>query len=149
MEINSGTGVAAISLATILAAQPFGISVETVAIGAAFSVMGVFGRAAYELQRYMEGSGTMRPSKIVGWVAAGLLGSPFVTILYLVILKACSVQPDGLALILLLFVNFSGPKAVSWLMTNGMGMISGRLRGLAFPAGQPTPPNPPPPGSDQ
>lgn len=129
---TNGTTVAALSLAGILTAQPFGISVGTIAIGTGFSIVGVVGRAAFELQKASEGPNGMRLSKIAGWVGAGFIGAPFVTIIYLVILNLVKIQSDGIAVLGLLFFGFSGPRMVTWLLNTVIDILNKRL-GTAIP----------------
>lgn len=135
---TQGATVGVLSLAGIMTAAPFGLSIETIAIGTLFAVVGVIGRAGFEMQKSAEGPGGLKLSKIAGWVGAGFIGAPFVTILYLALLKISSVQSDGLVILGLLFLGFSGPKVVQWLMGSIAAMISKRL-GIVAP-----PPAPPP-----
>jgi len=121
-----------ISLATILGAQPYGISIETIMIGTAFSIIGVVGRAAFEMQKSSENPGGMTLTHVAGWVAAGLIGAPFVTILYLVILKMMNVQSDSVSIIGLMFFGFSGPRMLTWLLNTGIGVLNKRS-GLSIP----------------
>lgn len=125
--MSNGTVVAGLSLAGMLTAQPFGISVETIAVGTCFSIIGVVGRAAFELQKASEGPSGMKLSKIAGWVGAGFVGAPFATILYLVLLKLLNIQSDGIIIIGLLFFGFSGPRMVTWLMNLAVGTLNKRL----------------------
>lgn len=124
---TQGATVGVLSAAGILTASPFGLSIETIALGTAFCIVGVTGRAAFELQRTAEGPGGLKLSKIAGWVGAGLIGSPFVTILYLVLLKLAGIQSDGLIVLGLLFFGFSGPKVTSWLLNTSAGILSKRF----------------------
>ncbi len=136
-----GTALGTLSIATIMAAQPYGIQVETVIIGTAFSIIGVVGRAAFELQKLSEGPSTMKLAAIAGWVGAGLIGAPFITILYLVVLKLSSVQSDSISIIGLMFFGFSGPRMVTWLLNLAIGILNKRT-GLTIPLfGMATPPD--------
>lgn len=121
-----------LSIATILGAQPYGISIETVIIGTAFSIVGVVGRAAFEMQKTSEDPNGKRFSSIAGWIAAGFIGAPFVTILYLVVLKLLNLQSDNIAIIGLMFFGFSGPRMVIWLLNTGVGILNKKL-GLSIP----------------
>lgn len=121
-----------LSIATIFSMQPFGISIETIMIGTAFSIIGVVGRAAFEMQKSSEAPGGMKFSNIAGWVAAGLIGAPFITILYLVVLKLSSVQSDNISIIGLMFFGFSGPRILVWLLNFAIGILNKRT-GLTIP----------------
>lgn len=134
-------GLGGLSIATILGAQPYGISVETVMVGTAFSIIGVMGRAAFEMQKSSEDPNGKTFSSIAGWVGSGFIGAPFVTILYLVILKLMNVQSDSISIIGLMFFGFSGPRMVSWLLNIGTGILS-KKTGLSIPPfGSQSPPD--------
>lgn len=140
---TQGAAVGAFTLATMLAAQPFGVSVETIAVGTAFCVMGVFGKAAFEAQRATEGTAGFKWSQILGWLGAGLIGAPFVTTLYLVLLKLVNVQSDSIVILGLLFAGFTGPKAVSWLMSSAGTILSKGTGFFGTSPGGTTPPKGP------
>lgn len=112
MSTGPSASAAGITLATILAATPFGVPIEHIAIGTFFSVAGVLCRGAYELQRNAEGSGTMKFLAVLSWVVSGLLGAPFVTVLGLGLLKIANIQTDSLMVIGFWYLGFSGPKGV-------------------------------------
>lgn len=135
---TQGAALGALSVATILGAQPYGISIETVMIGTAFSIVGVIGRAAFEMQKASEAPGGMKFGSIAGWMGAGLIGAPFITILYLVVLKLSNVQSDNIAIIGLMFFGFSGPRLLIWLLNLAIGILNKRT-GLAIPLFGPTP----------
>lgn len=135
---TNGTTVATLSLAGMLTAQPFGISVETIAVGTCFSIIGVVGRAAFELQKSSEGTSGMTLGKIFGWLGAGFVGAPFATILYLVVLKLANIQSDSIVIIGLLFFGFSGPRMITWLINTAIGQINKRS-GLNIPSVGPSP----------
>lgn len=127
MAAPTGSAVAALTLAGILAARPFGLQPETIFIGTGFSLVGVLGRAAFELQKAAEGGNGMRLSRIAGWVGAGFIGAPFATILYLVILNLASVQSDGISILGLVFFGFVGPRGITWLLNLVIGQLNKRL----------------------
>jgi hypothetical protein len=138
---NGGSAVAALSLAGILTAQPFGLSIETIAIGTGFAVIGTIGRAAFEVQRSSEGQEGMKLSKIFYWLGAGFIGAPFVTIMYLVVLNLAHIQSDGISILGLLFFGFSGPRAVTWLLNYVISILNKRL-GTTIPTLGPAPAKP-------
>lgn len=127
MSGNGGSTVAVLSLAGILTAQPFGLSVGTIAIGTGFAIIGTLGRAAFEVQKASEGQDGMKLSKIAGWLGAGFIGAPFVTILYLVVLNLIKIQSDGISILGLMFFGFSGPRMVSWLIDFAIGLLNKHL----------------------
>ncbi len=141
MTTNGGSTVAALSLAGILAAEPFGLSITTIALGTGFACVGVIGRSAFELQKANEGPNGMKLSKIAGWVGAGFIGAPFVTILYLVVLNLAKIQSDGISILGLMFLGFSGPRMVLWMVNLVIGILNKHL-GWNIPPLGPTVPEP-------
>lgn len=128
------SNVAAMTVAGVLASAPFGIPLEQIGLGTCFAIIGVIGRAGFELQKSSEGAGGgIQVSKIAGWVGAGFTCAPFVTILYLVILKMAGIQSDGIISLGLLFLGFSGPRLVTWLMNTGISAFN-KKSGLNMPS---------------
>lgn len=137
-----------LTISGVLAATPFGIPMNEIALGTFFAVVGVCGRASFELQKASEGAaGGIPVSKILGWMGAGLFGAPFVTLFYLVVLRLINVQSDGIVSLGLLFLGFSGPRMVSWLLNTGISLIN-KHTGLNIPtwgaSSQPIAPQPAP-----
>lgn len=130
------TGVPTLGVLTIAgmaASTPFGIPMEQVAIGTGFAVVGVIGRASFELQKASEGSKDgIQAGKILGWVGSGLIGAPFVTIMYMIVLSLAGIKSDGVVSLGLLFLGFSGPRMVTWLLSTGISLINKRT-GLNIP----------------
>lgn len=114
-----------LTMAGVLASQPFGIPMTQIALGTCFAIVGVIGRAAFEFQTMSEGSkGGIQLNKILGWIGAGFFGAPFITLAYLIILKLFNIQSDGLASLGLLFLGFSGSRAFTYLMQAASGLLS-------------------------
>ena len=126
-------GVAGLTtMAAILAAQPFGLQVNDIVIGSAFAALGVIGKSAWELQTALEHQDPIRLSRVLGWVGAGLIGAPFTTVVWLIMLKMISVPADNVAIMGLTFMGFLGPKGVSWLIERIPGTLP---KGLLPPEG--------------
>lgn len=132
------SGAIGLSAAAILLAAPFGVNVESVAIGMCFGVLGLFGRVAFDVQRALENGGKVYLAQAIGWVAAGLLGTPFITVLWLLFLKQAGVQSDFITVIGLLFLGFTGSKGLFWLVNLVFNTFKARLGSAA--------PEPPKPG---
>ena len=126
-----------LSVAGLLAATPFGISVETIAVGMGFAIVGLMGRFAFEVQKSLETGNGVKLAATLGWVGAGLVGAPFLTVLWLMFLKWIGIQADVVTVIGLLILGFSGPKGLTWLITAATDMLASRL------PGRPKPPAPP------
>lgn len=118
-EPNSA--VVGISFAGLFSAVPFGVPVETIAIGTGFFSLGIFARAAFEMQKTIERGDHVGIGQVLGWVGAGLIGAPFGTILYVVFLHTLKVQSNDASILGLLVLGFGGPR----LLTALMGAIVG------------------------
>lgn len=131
------TGVVTLSIAGILASSPFGINVETIAIGMCFAIVGMFGKFAFEIQRALDAGDKVRLVQALGWVGAGLIGAPFITVAWIVLLKAVGAQTDVATVLGCLFLGFFGPRGVTWLV----GLLGSIIKGY-LPKGAPDLPKP-------
>lgn len=129
MAINETSLAAVITVGSIMTATPFGLQVENIAIGTCFAAVGVIGKGAFDAQRAIEGGQPVKLAGIVGWIGSGLIGAPFVTIVYLVLLKMGGVPADNMAILGLTFCGFLGPKAVNALVAWGTAAIK-RITGV-------------------
>lgn len=111
------SGIFALSFGAMLASAPFGVSFETIALGMVFAIIGCLGRVGFNIQKALEAGDKVGLSQSIGWAAAGMLGSPFVTILWVLALKMANIQNDLLTASGLVFLGFSGSKGILWLMT--------------------------------
>lgn len=122
----------ALTFAGMMASSPFGLPMNQIALGTLFAIIGVVGRAAFEMQRANEGNPGLQLSKVAGWVGAGFTGAPFLTIVYLILLRMMNVQSDGIVSLGLLFLGFSGPRLMQWLLNTGILQLNKRT-GLNIP----------------
>jgi hypothetical protein len=129
--------VTGLTIAGILAATPLGVSVETIALGMGFAIVGLFGRLAFDIQKGIEAGDKVRLSTAIGWAGAGLIGAPFIAVVWIVLLRAIGAQTDAATVIGLLFLGFSGPKGVTWVMGLVADFVGSRL-----PKGTVAPPKP-------
>lgn len=131
---DTGSAPVAISALSILSAVPLGVPVATIALGMAFAIVGVIGRAAFDIQKSLEGGSPVKLGQIIGWIGGGLLGAPFVAVLWIVMLRTIGAQTDTATVVGLLFLGFTGPKGVTWMM----GFVTDFVR-ARFPAQKPDP----------
>jgi len=136
MAVQTSPAPIVLSVAGILAAAPFGVSVETIAIGMGFAIVGLMGRFAFDVQKALETGNGVRLAPTLGWVGAGLVGAPFLTVLWIVFLHWIGVQADVVTVIGLLILGFTGPKGITWLIGMATDLLSQRL------PGRPKPPTP-------
>jgi hypothetical protein len=135
-----------LTVAGMLASAPFGLPMQQIALGTGFAVLGVIGRAAFELQKTSEGSTDgIRGARIWGWMGSGLIGAPFISTMYLIVLQLLHVKADGVVSFGFLFFGFTGPRMLSWLLNTCIGQLNKRL-GLNIPTWGPPTPNPEKPG---
>lgn len=109
MSTNS-PAVAAIALTGVWQASVLGLPVSTLAIGTFLTLLGIFGRAGFEIS-----SGT-KPSKIAALLAGGLVSAPTIAVLCIALLKLIGIQNDTASLISLVFFGFLGAPAIKWLL---------------------------------
>lgn len=132
--VPEGAVVGSLTLAALWSATPFGIPVETIALGTLFVYGGVIGRGAFELQKIAEGNGGMRWSQICGWMGAGFLGGPFMSLVTILFLKLIGAQVDNLTVIGFSAMGFFGPRALNKVIEFGSGLLRRRYGSLISPS---------------
>ena len=111
-NVNLATGL---TFASLIASAPFGVPVSDMLIGTGFCILGVAGRAAFDMQRALEGTSAVPYGRIIGRFGAGIFGSLFTSVLVLVALKVFfGARPDTVVIIGLLAFGFGGPRMLSW-----------------------------------
>jgi hypothetical protein len=128
--VSAGTSVAfgaGLTLAGLMTAAPLGIPVPSLAWGALFACVGVFGRGVYETQVALGKQDVLGLRYVLAWVMVGLLGSPFCSALVLYGLKLTSVQNDNITAFALMFMGFTGPKGITFVMSSAAQFINQRL----------------------
>lgn len=133
MAINETATASVLTMAGLLASQPFGLPIESIAIGAGFAALGVFGKAAFEIQSSLERQSSVSLKYVLGWVGAGLIGAPFAAVLWLIFLRIVGIPSDNTAIMGLVFLGFLGPKGVTWLMAYVTGLLKDKLGGEGPP----------------
>lgn len=104
-----------VSLATggAVAATFFQVPITTLGAGVLMCSIGVAGRAAFDVQRALKRGEPIKLQRILGWVGAGLLGSPMAAIIVMVVVKQfTNVEPDGMVAFGLLAFGFGGQDVV-------------------------------------
>lgn len=124
---TTDVAVGGLSLAGVVTATPLGLPMPQIAVGTLFAVLGVVGRAAFEVQRYGENTGTMKWPQMMAWLGGGLVSAPTITVLYEAFLKSISVDNDSLAIFGLIFLGWTGPKGARWLLGLIRGTIQSKL----------------------
>jgi hypothetical protein len=122
--LEPSSSMLTLSIAGILASSPLGVSVETIALGTCFAVVGCVGRFAFDLQKALESGEKIMLRQALSWIGAGFLGAPFVAVAWIALLRTIGAQTDLATVLGLLFLGFSGSKGVTWLI----GLITGFLQ---------------------
>lgn len=138
MATPSPAAPIALSIAGLLSSSAFGVSIETIATGMGFAIVGMLGRFAFDLQKALEAGDKVRLTQALSWVSAGFVGAPFVTVIWIVMLRAVGAQTDTTTVIGLIVLGFSGAKGVMWLLGTAIGLLRQIL-----PKGTPPFPEPP------
>lgn len=118
--------VGALTLANILGANIFGISVDRIGAALLITVCGVFGRLGWEIYTSIRQTGTVKWAQVFGLSAAGLISAISITILVLAILKGIGIVNDNTTILCLLFFGFIGPDALPWLFNLATSIIKKR-----------------------
>lgn len=132
MMTTNGSTVAALSLTSILAATPFGISVETIVVATGFTMLGVFGRLGFEIAKTADTPEGVRWGKVAALFGGGMVSASALTVLFLAMLGALGIKSDSIVIIGLVFFGFSGPRAILWLFNAAASVLNKRL-GLNIP----------------
>lgn len=121
----------AVSVATLLAAQLFGVNVSDILIASGFVCIGVVGRGMLDLQKTIERGDKIQLARSVAWIGCGIVGSPFLAIVYLALLASIHWPVDAFALVALMCISFAGPAGVTGLMDFATGIVRARTGGSA------------------
>lgn len=130
---DTGATATGLSIAGILSSVPLGVPLATIFLGTAFAIVGVIGRAAFDMQKSLEAGDRIKGAQVLGWVGAGLVGAPFTAVLWIVLLRAVGAQTDLATVIGLLFLGFTGPKGVTWAMGFVTDFLKAKLPGAKPP----------------
>ncbi len=140
MALPHGPAISvAASAVSFWTASLFGIPVGTIALGIVASLCGMLGRFGFDMQQGIETQQRSKMAMAAGWVGAGAIGAPFITLAWLLLLKAAGVQSDAVTGIGLLSLGFSGPKGVTWLMTMTASVVQKALPKAPAPPEAPKP----------
>ena len=118
MSTSNAGAIGILTLAGVWQASVLGLPVLTLAIGTGFTLLGLAGRAGFEIS-----SGT-KPSKIAALLAGGLVSAPTIAVLCIAFLKLIGIQNDTASLISLVFFGFLGAPVIKWLLNTLSTMLA-------------------------
>ncbi len=133
LEVRGG-----LSLATLLAFSPFGLSLETIFIATAFTMLGAFARVGFEIASSLDQPCGTKWSRIVKLLAASLISATAISVLVLVALKLLGVPSETVLVALLICFGYFGPPGIPWLFHLISGPIQ-KLTGIKLPSFGPAP----------
>ena len=127
VEVKGG-----ISLAGLLAFTPFGLSLETIFIATAFTMLGAFARLGFEIAAQVEQPAGIRWGRIFAMLAASLISVATISVLVLVAMKLLSIPSETILVFMLICFGYFGPTGLPWLFSTISAPIT-KLTGLKFP----------------
>lgn len=114
------------TIAALLTATFFGVSVANIAIGVLIVSAAVIGRGGVEIAKTIEAGDQLRLARSIGWMGAGCASSPFVSMIYFAALAGIHYPVDAFSIIILGSIGYAGPKGVTALVTRAQALIPGR-----------------------
>jgi hypothetical protein len=127
-EIKGG-----LSLASMLAFTPFGLSLETIFMATGFTMLGALARIGFEIAAEIDKPQGIRWGRIFALLAASMISAATISVLVLVAMKLMSVPSETILVFMLIAFGYVGPTGIPWLFTTLGGIVS-RATGLRFPA---------------
>lgn len=128
-----------LSLAGLLAFTPFGLSLETIFIATAFTMLGAFARVGFEISATVDKPGGIRWGRIMALLASSLISAATISVLVLVAMKLLSIPSETILVFSLICFGYFGPTGLPWLLSTISAPIT-KLTGLKFPAFGPSAP---------
>lgn len=128
-----------ISIASLLAFTPFGISLETIFIATAFTMLGAFARVGFEIAAAVDKPGGIKWGRIMALLASSLISAATISVLVLVGLKLLSVPSETILVFLLICFGYFGPVGIPWIIQLISGPVQ-KITGIKIPTFAPAVP---------
>lgn len=122
-------------VAGIMTAQPFGVSLENIGIGMGFAIVGVVGKGFVDVGMAIENGTQIKLGRSLALVGVGIVGSMFISTLYMAFLTAIHYPVDPFSAIVLAILGYVGPKGALSLVSFVQGVIPSRINPAASPGG--------------
>lgn len=130
-----------ISMASLLAFTPFGLSLATIFMATGFTMLGAFARVGFEIASEIDKPTGIRWGRIFGLLAASFISAATISVLVLVMLKLLTIPSETILVFMLICFGYFGPTGLPWLISTIIAPIT-KLTGIKFPAfGQPIQPD--------
>jgi hypothetical protein len=127
MEIRGG-----LSLATLLAFTPFGLSLGTIFMATGFTMLGAFARVGFEIAAQIDKPSGIRWGRIFALLASSLISAATISVLVLVAMKMLGIPSETVLVFSLICFGYFGPTGIPWLLNMITGTVT-KLTGLKLP----------------
>lgn len=117
-------------LASLFSAMPFGVSVENIAIGMFFAIVGVVCKGLVDMAISVEKGDQVKTGRSLALMGIGCGLAPFVSTIYMILLTLVHAQVDATSALVLVVLGYSGPKAVSGLMGLAGNFMPSFVKGI-------------------
>ena len=121
------------SAAGLLAFTPFGLSLETIFIATAFTMLGAFARVGFEIASSLDQPCGTKWSRIIKLLASSLISAATISVLVLVALKLLGVPSETILVFLLVCFGYFGPTGIPWIFNLISGPVQ-KLTGIKLPS---------------
>lgn len=111
------------TIAGLVTASIFGVSVANIAIGVLIVCAAVAGRGFVDIAKTIESGDQLHMARSLGWMGAGCASSPFVSMIYFAMLAGIHYQVDAFSVIILGAIGYAGPKGVTELVARAQSLI--------------------------
>lgn len=128
-----------VSLATLLAFTPFGLSLGTIFMATGFTMLGAFARIGFEIASEIDKPAGIRWGRIFALLASSLISAATISVLVLVAMKLLSIPSETILVFMLICFGYFGPTGIPWLISTISAPIT-KLTGLKLPSFGPAAP---------
>ncbi len=132
MDMGGSKSGPALSLASLLAFTPFGLSLATIFMATGFTMLGAFARVGFEIAAEMDKPGGVRWGRVCVLLASSLISAATISVLVLVFLKLINVPSETILVFTLICFGYFGPTGIPWLLNTISGTIN-KVTGMKLP----------------
>ncbi len=122
-----------VSMGSLLAFTPFGLSLGTIFMATGFTMLGAFARVGFEISSEIDKPAGIRWSRIAALLAASLISAATISVLVLVAMKLLNIPSETILVFMLICFGYFGPTGFPWLITQIATPIT-KLTGIKFPS---------------
>jgi hypothetical protein len=116
-----------LTLASILSANIFGVSVFNILIGAFVISVTIIGKTAITIGMRLESEEPVKMAGQLAWAGVGIIGSFFISMVYMAILAGIHYPVDAFSVLALVGIAYGGPKGYEKFVELAGSIAAGRL----------------------